>query len=101
MLTQESRGMLITVTRLRSPDTWMSIIVSELELTALHVGSAVSSNSDTMMLIHVSGDRSRVTVISIPRDSWVSIPGHGMSKVNAAYGLGGPKLVVQTVEQNT
>ncbi|MDX6334701.1 MAG: hypothetical protein QOG05_2041 [Streptosporangiaceae bacterium] len=68
---------------------------------ALHVGSAVSSNSDTMMLIHVSGDRSRVTVISIPRDSWVSIPGHGMSKVNAAYGLGGPKLVVQTVEQNT
>ncbi len=68
---------------------------------ALHVGNAVSSNSDTMMLIHVSGDRSRVTVISIPRDSWVNIPGHGMSKINAAYGLGGPKLVVKTVEENT
>jgi LCP family protein required for cell wall assembly len=68
---------------------------------ALHVGNAVSSNSDTMMLIHVSGDRSRVTVISLPRDSWVEIPGHGMNKINAAYGLGGPKLVVQTVEQNT
>jgi LCP family protein required for cell wall assembly len=68
---------------------------------ALHVGDAVSSNSDTMMLIHVSGDRSRVTVISLPRDSWVNIPGHGMSKINAAYGLGGPKLMVQTVEQAT
>ena len=68
---------------------------------ALHVGRAVSSNSDTMMLIHVSGDRSRVTVISLPRDSWVDIPGHGMDKINAAYGLGGPQLVVRTVEENT
>jgi len=68
---------------------------------ALHVGNDVSSNSDTMMLIHVSGDRSRVTVISIPRDSWVNIPGHGFNKINAAYGLGGPKLVVQTMQANT
>jgi LCP family protein required for cell wall assembly len=67
----------------------------------LHVGSDTSSNSDTMMLVHVSGDRSRVTVVSIPRDSWVSIPGHGMNKINAAYGFGGPKLMVQTVEQAT
>ena len=68
---------------------------------ALHVGNSVSFNSDTLMLIHVSGDRSHVTVISIPRDSWVDIPGHGMSKINAAYGLGGPSLVVKTVEQDT
>jgi LCP family protein required for cell wall assembly len=67
----------------------------------LHVGNDVSSNSDTMMLMHVSADRARVTVVSIPRDSWVSIPGHGMSKINTAYGFGGPKLMVQTVEQAT
>jgi LCP family protein required for cell wall assembly len=67
----------------------------------LHVGSDVSSNSDTLMLAHVSADRSRVTVVSIPRDSWVSIPGHGMSKINAAYGYGGARLMVQTVEQAT
>src|ERR1700760_67321 len=67
----------------------------------LHVGDDVSTNSDTLMLVHVSADRSRVEVISIPRDSWVDIPGHGMSKINAAYGLGGPKLMVQTVEQAT
>jgi LCP family protein required for cell wall assembly len=67
----------------------------------LHVGSDVSTNSDTLMLLHVSADRHQVTVVSIPRDSWVDIPGHGMSKINAAYGLGGPKLMVQTVEQAT
>ena len=67
----------------------------------LHVGNDVSSNSDTLMLVHVSADRSRVTVVSIPRDSWVNIPGHGMSKINAAYGYGGARLMVQTVEQAT
>jgi LCP family protein required for cell wall assembly len=67
----------------------------------LHVGDDVSTNSDTLMLVHVSADRSRVEVVSIPRDSWVNIPGHGMSKINAAYGLGGPKLMVQTVENVT
>ena len=67
----------------------------------LHVGRAVSFNSDTMMLIHVAADRSSVTVASLPRDSWVNIPGHGMNKINAAFGLGGPKLMVATVEQAT
>jgi len=67
----------------------------------LHVGHDVSANSDTMMLVHVSADHNAVTVVSLPRDSWVNIPGHGMNKINAAYGLGGPKLMVQTVEQAT
>jgi LCP family protein required for cell wall assembly len=67
----------------------------------LHVGRVVSSNSDTLMLIHIAADRSRVTVVSLPRDSWVPIPGHGMNKINAAFGLGGPQLTVATVEQAT
>jgi LCP family protein required for cell wall assembly len=67
----------------------------------LHVGNTPGFNSDTMMLIHVNGARNRVTVISLPRDSWVNIPGHGMNKINAADALGGPPLVVQTVEQAT
>jgi len=71
------------------------------EEVVLHVGNDSTANSDTIMLMHVSGDRSRVTVVSIPRDSWVTIPGHGMNKINAAYGLGGAKLMVQTVEQAT
>jgi len=68
---------------------------------ALHVGRVASFNSDTLMLIHIAADRSRVTVVSLPRDSWVFIPGHGMDKINAAFGLGGPALTVATVEQAT
>ncbi len=68
---------------------------------ALHVGHDVSSNSDTLMLIHIAADRSSVTVVSLPRDSWVGIPGHGMNKINAAFGIGGPPLAVATVEQAT
>jgi LCP family protein required for cell wall assembly len=68
---------------------------------ALHVGHDVSSNSDTLMVVHVSADHRSVQVISLPRDSWVNIPGHGMNKINAAFGLGGPALMVQTVAANT
>src|SRR5215831_6053836 len=59
---------------------------------ALHVGDVRSANSDTLMLIHIAADRSSVTVVSLPRDSWVLIPGHGMDKINAAFGIGGPAL---------
>ena len=68
---------------------------------ALHVGHDVSSNSDTLMVVHVSADHRSVQVISVPRDSWVNIPGHGMNKINAAFGLGGPALMVRTVAANT
>ena len=68
---------------------------------ALHVGNVTGANTDTMMLVHIPADRQSVQVVSLPRDSWVSIPGHGMNKINAAYGLGGPPLMVSTVEQAT
>jgi LCP family protein required for cell wall assembly len=67
----------------------------------LHVGSAISSNSDTLMLVHIPAGHQSIQVVSLPRDSWVDIPGHGMSKINAAYGDGGPQLMVRTVEQAT
>jgi LCP family protein required for cell wall assembly len=75
--------------------------LSPAEQARLHVGHAISSNSDTMMIVHVPAHGGGVSVVSLPRDSWVDIPGHGMSKINAAFGIGGPKLMVQTVEQNT
>jgi LCP family protein required for cell wall assembly len=67
----------------------------------LHVGYVASHNSDTLMVVHVSADRRSVQVISLPRDSWVRIPGFGMNKINAAIGLGGPTLMVRTVRQAT
>ena len=56
--------------------------------------------SDTILLLHVpvSGP---TALISLPRDSYVKIRGHGSNKLNAAYSWGGPKLLVQTVEQLT
>jgi len=68
----------------------------------LHVGQNQGEvDTDTLMLMHVPADHRYVRVVSLPRDSWVNIPGHGMSKINAALGLGGPQLMVQTVEQAT
>ena len=67
----------------------------------LHVGHVTGHNSDTLMVVHVTADRRRIFVISLPRDSWVKIPGFGMNKINAAIGLGGPPLMVRTVERAT
>ena len=53
------------------------------------------------MIARFSADRQHAQLISIPRDSWVDIPGHGTDKVNAAYAYGGPALLIQTVEQLT
>jgi LCP family protein required for cell wall assembly len=60
-----------------------------------------AQRSDTIMLVHIDGDREHASVISVPRDSWVNIPGFGMNKINAAFSLGGPSLYVQTIEQLT
>lgn len=54
--------------------------------------------SDVLMLVQTSADDSHATVVSVPRDSWVPIPGHGMSKINAAFAWGGPSLLVRTLE---
>jgi LCP family protein required for cell wall assembly len=57
--------------------------------------------SDTLMLIHINANRKHVSFVSIPRDSWVHIPGMGMMKINAALSLGGPPLMIKTVEDLT
>lgn len=53
---------------------------------------------DTMMVVHVPADRKDVVVMSIMRDNWVTIPGYGENKINAAMSLGGIPLVVKTIE---
>ena len=73
--------------------------LSRTQKDALHVGSATDTNSDSLMLLHMGGPTP--VLISIPRDSYVPIPGHGSNKINAALGFGGPALLVQTVESVT
>lgn len=60
-----------------------------------------AQRSDVVMLAQVSADRQSARVVSIPRDSWVEIPGRGRGKVNAAYSWGGAALLVATVEKLT
>jgi LCP family protein required for cell wall assembly len=66
----------------------------------LATGHAAGQRTDTMMLLHIPASGAP-TLVSLPRDSYVPIPGHGQNKLNAAYALGGPKLLVQTVESLT
>jgi polyisoprenyl-teichoic acid--peptidoglycan teichoic acid transferase len=60
------------------------------------------SNTDTMMLVHIDASSSTINVISVPRDLKVEIPEGGTpvtSKLNAAYSLGGPNLLVKVLKQ--
>lgn len=57
--------------------------------------------SDVLMVAHLSADGKTAQVVSIPRDSWVPVPGYGTAKINAAFSYGGAGLAVQTVEQLT
>ncbi|QDQ11994.1 LCP family protein [Streptomyces spectabilis] len=65
----------------------------------LHVGGDHGRHTDTIMLLH-HGDGGP-SLVSIPRDSYVRIPGHGKNKINAAYALGGAPLLTRTVEEAT
>ena len=71
---------------------------------ALHTGStkvAEGKRTDSIILVHVPSGEGKPALISLPRDSYVPIPGHGHNKINAAYTLGGPNLLVKTIEQVT
>ncbi len=58
------------------------------------------SRSDTVVLVRVDPRNKTLRVLSIPRDLWVAIPGHGEQKVNAAYTFGGAPLLVDTIVKN-
>ncbi len=58
-----------------------------------------SARADTIIFARIDPNLKRVWMISIPRDTRVDIPGHGVSKINAAHSLGGPALMIDTVEE--
>lgn len=67
---------------------------------SLDNNSVDGSRTDTIMLM-VDPLWGAPTLVSIPRDSWVEIPGHGRGKINSAFAIGGPQLLVETIEANT
>jgi LCP family protein required for cell wall assembly len=86
--------------------------ISVEERRRYHLGGAPCHCTDTMMIVHISEDRERASVVSLPRDSYTMTPervdevsgrkqpGHPI-KLNAAYAEGGPNLTVRTVESMT
>lgn len=76
---------------------------------SLHVGSQAAADgqrSDTMILAQLAADKKSLTLLSIPRDSYVTIPATATrpehkAKINSALDLGGPALTVATVERAT
>ncbi len=82
------------------------------EKAKYRLGGAPCHCTDTVMLVHISEDRDRASVVSLPRDSYAEMPEHtdltsGRKhhahpvKLNAAYAEGGPSLTVRTVESMT
>jgi LCP family protein required for cell wall assembly len=76
------------------------LLGSDLRLGADQTAGVSGQRADAIMLIRFNADRTRIDVLSIPRDSWVPIPGKGTEKINASLN-GGPSLVVRTVQQLT
>ena len=58
------------------------------------------SRSDTIMIAQYQPKKGSYKLISIMRDSYVNIPGHGKNKINAAFAFGGPELLRQTIKEN-
>jgi LCP family protein required for cell wall assembly len=96
--------------------------LTKAEQNNLHVGHDPGQRSDTMILIHFPADGGKADMVSLPRDSYVTIPAHcdggaapkhgkcsggkaliaaSQNKLNAAFSFGGPDLAVNTVEYNT
>ncbi|MFF8934865.1 LCP family protein [Streptomyces paradoxus] len=84
--------------------------LSEQDRKDLRTGSAEGRRTDSVILLHTGAGGT--TMLSLPRDSWVTLPPYvdpdtGRSyraapdKLNAAFSLGGPDLLVRTVERNT
>ncbi|MFD3873477.1 LCP family protein [Streptomyces sp. NPDC058623] len=86
--------------------------ITKEEKREYRLGGAPCHCTDTIMLVHLSADRERASVISLPRDSYAEVPAHHdlvtgkphkphPVKLNAAYAEGGPNLTVRTVENMT
>jgi LCP family protein required for cell wall assembly len=86
--------------------------ISERERRKYRLGGAPCHCTDTIMIVHISEDRERASVVSLPRDSYAVTPAHTDAttgrrhaghpiKINSAYAEGGPQLTVRTVENMT
>ncbi len=89
----------------RPPSATSTVQANNAPMNILLIGSDTrkteNGNSDTLIVLHLSADRKSVYLVSFPRDMWVTVPGYGKQKINAAYSYGGSSLAAQTIESMT
>jgi LCP family protein required for cell wall assembly len=88
-------------------DGTLNILVAGIDVrssdptTGANATGTLGGRADAVMIVHLTRGLDRAYVVSIPRDAWVPVPGHGSTKVNASFALGGPALYIRTIEQLT
>ncbi|CAA9242336.1 MAG: Cell envelope-associated transcriptional attenuator LytR-CpsA-Psr, subfamily A1 [uncultured Blastococcus sp.] len=100
-LAEETRPAPATPEQAAAAEPVTFLLVGSDTRAELEPGETPDGRSDAIMLARFSADRQHAQLVSIPRDSWVDIPGRGKNKINASYAFGGPTLLIQTVEQLT
>jgi len=104
-VTSISRDSSLLPTGSRPPSASPTTNTTYTAMNILLIGSDTrgtdQGRSDSFIVVHISADRKSVYLISFPRDMWVTIPGNGKAKINAAYSWGGSALSVSTIENLT
>jgi polyisoprenyl-teichoic acid--peptidoglycan teichoic acid transferase len=77
------------------PPTGMNIVLLGSDTRA---SSGGGGRSDSIIMVHIDSTKNYLSMLSIPRDLRVEIPGHGFNKINASYQFGGPALVIRTLK---
>ena len=95
-ITPEVTGALETEEPERSGDPFYMLVMG---VDARERGE--NARSDTLIVVRVDPTQEQVTMLSIPRDTRVEVPGHGKTKINAAHAYGGPALAIETVRKFT
>jgi len=63
--------------------------------------ATAGARADSILLVRTDPSHHLISMLSIPRDLYVPIPGHGTNKINAAFAFGGPPLLIRTVNKLT
>lgn len=84
------------------PSDALNILVvgSDQEMPGVGREQVTDVNTDTMMVVRADPTAGTIAVLSLPRDLWVDIPGHGQERINTAWETGGPALLIDTIKAN-
>ena len=59
-----------------------------------------TGNSDAIMIVSIDGNKGKIKMVSIARDTYVNLPKYGKTKITHAYSYGGPELAMATLNEN-